>query len=73
MSEWQPIETAPRDGTNILVWWSAEFHCPVVAHYADKYENSGIGWKITGWGNVISRSSPTHWMHLPQPPKEDAK
>jgi hypothetical protein len=70
MSEWQPIETAPRDGTNIQLWWPAEFHAPVTGHWnTGKWSNAGIGWKLSGWGDVISRSEPTHWMLLPKAPK----
>ncbi len=69
--EWQPIETAPRDGTNILVWWPSEMHCPVTAHYSTgKWTNEpGFAWKFTGWGQE-KKTEPTHWMPLPEPPKD---
>lgn len=63
---WQDISTAPRDGTNILVWWPLQIHCPVTAHWTDKWAD-GIGWKFTGWGQVL-QTSPTHWFPLPPPP-----
>lgn len=56
--EWQPIETAPKDGRDILVmdgdwltigWWSGEEWCRQDLH--------------------LSLSNPTHWMPLPEPPK----
>lgn len=66
--EWRDISTAPKDGTNILVWWPLQMHCPVVAHWADKWSN-GLGWKFTGWGEPLE-TAPTHWQPLPLPPKE---
>jgi hypothetical protein len=66
---WQPIESAPRDGTNILVWWPAQMHCPVTAHWnTGKWSDAGIGWKLTGWGMAM-QTEPTHWMPLPLPPE----
>jgi len=78
MSEWQPIDTAPKDGTEIDVW--------VVDSRAKqtsgcRYENvrwSDGGWKwfdryynvsggyvgIDNGVNVIA----SHWMPLPKPP-----
>lgn len=62
MTDWQPIETAPKDGTPILVW--------IDDHVAE------VEWDEDGWIGVwedISSSSgddyPTHWMPLPEPPK----
>lgn len=61
MSEWQPIETAPRDGSKVLAydpgwcggtmaiarWWDGEFRT----------------------GNLPGEEMyPTHWMPLPPPP-----
>lgn len=66
--QWQPIKTAPTDGTNILVWWSSEFHCPLVAHWNDgKWNDNKIGWKLTAWDNS-KETEPTHWMPLPEIP-----
>ena len=70
---WQPIETAPKDGTEILVYT----HCDTIEitawyqmHVAD-YEDTGNGLfrKVhklchEGWNS----NTPTHWMPLPAPP-----
>ena len=66
MSKWQPIETAPKDGTWILLydeqdvievgWWES-FDCPG-------------GGAMIGW--CVDRvTHPTHWMPLPEPPETD--
>lgn len=67
MKDWQPIETAPRDGTYILAWFSIHEH-QVVAFYT--YTQLGKGrWETKdGWSDFDSE--PTHWMPLPEPPKE---
>lgn len=68
MSGWQPIETAPRDGTRLLLWWNER---AMISFWADR-----VGFK--GWQpvsgevlNVGNRAmwNPTHWMPLPEPPK----
>ena len=38
MSKWQPIETAPKDGTDILLGASGEFPRSTVGHWADDDE-----------------------------------
>jgi len=52
LTQWQPIETAPKDGKEILVW------CPVVGYAVVRAWN-GSGERL---------SEPTHWMPLPGPP-----
>ena len=84
--EWQPIETAPLDGTPVLLF------CPGISSWYRKtgmfdimiglWENGG---SYSGWysdiGDVGSYESseayfvherlrPTHWMELPEPPQE---
>lgn len=64
MSKWQPIETAPKDGTNILVY--SESIGRMIAWY--KFNNYPFG----DWFNLrFDIISPTHWMPLPEPPKEE--
>src|SRR6476620_3982133 len=61
MNEWQPIETAPKDGIEILLFARGQ-------HNDDYW---GVGqWseqsKDWFWSFAIR---PTHWMALPEPPR----
>lgn len=59
MSGWQPIETAPKDGTDILVF-SPESGEMFVAYY-----------KRGEWFFAVNNtlSCVSHWRDLPEPPK----
>lgn len=66
-SDWQPIETAPMDGTELLLsgpsWNGMKPDEP-------PYFAVGL-WQSGAWreGEDGSRLwSPTHWMPLPEPP-----
>jgi Protein of unknown function (DUF551) len=85
MSEWQPILSAPRDGTPILLWaeaWDMTWGIQI-GH------SNGSGW-LTLEGSVPdndedfdpeaevahdaeidedANAGPTHWMPLPAPPR----
>lgn len=60
--DWQPIETAPKDGTKILVWpRSRQMREPAIAYWHQPANSDYPGfWAIGG--------NPTHWMPLPAPP-----
>ncbi len=62
MSEWQPIETAPKDGTQILVFGHGRF--AVAEFRSGEWRDMGD----IGWGGFYSEVLPTHWMPLPAPP-----
>ncbi len=76
--EWQPIKTAPKDGTVILV--SVESTDLVyTVEWRDEAEDEafkddlGIGWRLTWDGYFFpAYDQPTYWMHLP-PAKEGTK
>jgi hypothetical protein len=79
--EWQPIETAPKDGGALILsngkevaqgWW-----CDVPGYsrevrdsdgrYIDQDEGEGfLGWMDCDGGML---PEPTHWMPLPPPPE----
>jgi len=65
--EWQPIETAPRDGTRVLL--SKVGSTEVVSGYWNgiRYEDIPVDEWLTAPGGW--RRQPTHWMPLPEPPK----
>jgi hypothetical protein len=72
--EWQPIETAPKDGTAVLVYpatWGSK-PASIAKWNEDKYaKNPRPFWeRDDDLGKVsISRGKPpTHWMPLPAPP-----
>lgn len=79
MTEWQPIETAPRDGTVVslkFIWNNQELQAPTLAKWStDKTRNGGPGAIADGWvgadGNpFVIQYDPTHWMPLPEPPNK---
>lgn len=66
---WQPIETAPKDGTNVLL--------------SEPWQDVTIGWfsqRGRGWcafyngfeDNVDENCKPTHWMPLPEAPRRSS-
>ena len=61
---WQPIETAPKDGTAALIFSKDDAFGPVIVGW---WENDDEAW----WGPHSYIVRPTHWMPLPDPPKED--
>lgn len=67
MSTWQPIETAPKDGTSVLLLIGEE---AIQGHWVT-YKNIPSEWKVIslsshGCGCCSSDDpAPTHWMPLP--------
>ena len=73
MSNWQPIDTAPKDGTDILLfrsgavhrgrWEKQRYHERPKPYWSDDLERGlGVIW--------CREHPPTHWMPLPEPPVE---
>lgn len=61
---WQPIETAPRDGNEFLVWMFG--NSMAVVYFIDT--NEEFPW-ATMDGPGYNKNAPTHWMPLPAPPE----
>lgn len=72
MNTWQPIETAPRDGTEVLANDTSGIGSRVVvAKYLAGDEWSGWIYDddmLTDCNPLGPR--PSHWMPLPPPPEE---
>lgn len=64
--EWQPIETAPRDGTRIFVY-CPKLNEPKETIVAYSMEDTIFPWREDD-GALLQRDQPTHWMPLPNPP-----
>jgi hypothetical protein len=76
MSEWQPIETAPKDGT---AFWAQGIylHSAVICWWRHEYDDTDDGkypWAFLEPDGLVNgaredaRGGPTHWMPLPKPP-----
>lgn len=66
MTEWQPIETASKDVTWIMLWRGV---C-IFARWYDWVANGRVesGWSDNLVGKITDKFV-THWMPLPEPPK----
>jgi hypothetical protein len=70
---WQPIETAPKDGTVIILWRGNPWNEVAMARWfepwatwlrADDPDPICETDEMYGMGSAI----PTHWQPLPEPP-----
>lgn len=86
-NKWQPIESAPKDGTEILLgkdiasvwivrngrWVNWRDWCPAPTEPGEQVD----GWWC--YRNSVAQEmlegiyEPTHWMPLPEPPSEGEK
>lgn len=75
MAGWQPIETAPKDGTKVDI--VAKVWLPAFDRF--EYERFPDCWWTAGdsmvnrrahWMNVSDGWRPTHWMPRPPLPQE---
>lgn len=76
MSEWQPIETAPKDGWSFLV--AGELDAPFSGEEglgvfaADYAYHDGKRWRFVVHScreDGGDYGTATHWMPLPEPPE----
>ena len=69
MEKWQPIETAPKDGTEVLIgrnYGGSEAYA-VASFDGDEWRDVGdIGWA----GMYGDDNQPTHWMPIQKLPCE---
>jgi len=83
--EWQPIDTAPKDGTIVLLFGESHYGGQAietgyyVEQWAESWETvkSGNGKRTqelrkTDSGYWDANLSPTHWIPLPPPPDRGA-
>ncbi len=78
-SSWQPIETAPKDGTPILVFKPAGEYGELLELVAWETLTHCLDDPESGWlcpyseqderGGGVFVDNPTHWMPLPTPPE----
>ena len=64
---WQPIETAPKDGTTVIA-----YRPTTPPHIEGMYwvgENDSWHWSYDGDSPREGGQQPTHWMPLPEAPK----
>ena len=86
MSEWQPIETAPKNGTEVLIWRPdagvllARYGCLgdwLNENESLTYSDSDLwagDWFMADFisgGRLSDEYPPTHWMPLPPPPEDE--
>lgn len=73
MAKWQPIETAPKDGTHVLLGrtppWSASANV-CVGFWADEHQANSPHWKTEN-GFMVDVRIYRLWMPLPDPPTAD--
>lgn len=70
---WQPIKTAPRDGTNILIAFgqdgvSQAKYVVGLGMWQFLDTNDGVTWMVNHAKDALG--GPSHWMTMPQWPEE---
>ena len=67
-SKWQPIKTAPKDGTWIVGAWVNDEDDFAYLMSVVRYNGNGNWREKVGIDCEEPVGMPTHWMPLPEPP-----
>jgi len=70
---WQPIETAPKDGTAILAIDVNIEDTHQIVYYEERHPKSLYVWHMSDSCSVYHRDRFTHWMPLPAQPTQEPK
>jgi hypothetical protein len=80
MTDWQPIDTAPKDGTRVLICTARGFVTD--ARWSESacfggQERDRPGWQMhycddDPWYSEATENA-THWMPLPEPPSTEQR
>jgi len=73
MNNWQPIETAPKDGTAILAVDALTQDTHSVVYYDALDSKSIYVWRMTDSTSAYHKDRFTHWMPLPAQPTQEPK
>jgi hypothetical protein len=76
MSEWQLIESAPRDGTQVMLYKNTGIFKVLGFGYWEGGTSFVSGWITRGFHDVpgnLGLANPSHWMPMPSPPEVGAK
>lgn len=70
---WQPIETAPKDGTEFQAWCVYEGHGWWEPRAKFNENETFVVWgrvdyDMEGWDFLCAPNRPTHWMPHPEAP-----
>lgn len=73
---WKPIQTVPKDGTTVLVYFTS--YGAVTVRWCDEDGNPNGRWatwhvddyKHGPYAMRVASFYATHWMPLPEPPKD---
>lgn len=69
-NKWQPIKTAPKDGTKVLAFEQSKYY--PIFHVASWNKDDHfwfVARKGEGYEEQIITIHPSHWQPLPQPPE----
>lgn len=77
MSDWRPIETAPKDGTPVLGYCQPRYvesgkpmsfsYQAIIWWRGERYGDSQWKWRLHHSDSAVE---PTHWQPLPAPPED---
>ncbi len=77
MSGWQPIETAPRDRTHVLLGTVGDRDMSVAYWDGKTWQGAVNGFDavryMSDFGtDYLEHECPTHWVPLPPPPQAES-
>lgn len=75
LAPWQPIETAPKDGTLLLLWErdGSKYNAAFGDVFCGRWDDALLIDRVGHWIDGRFTRNPTHWLPLPPPPSMAAE